>query len=224
MRFPLTHPPIGLTASGERSILIALGSLVPFAAGAAIAWRETRHLDAAVAAAAFVAIVLVAIIVAQTLARLSYHGLGELALFAAYGPGIVLGSVLLLGGTISGAAVDASIMLGILAALVLITNELPDERADRIAGKRTLVVRMGRDLATSFIAVLFAMAFAIPLASVAFGGLTYFLGALAGVPTSYAAWILLRREYDRAPIAAQAATRITYVVTGAGLAIGAIVL
>lgn len=167
---------------------------------------------------------LVSVVYSMPPVQLSYRGLGELAVFAVYGPGIVLGSLLLFGGRITAEAVDASILLGILIAVVLLTNELPDERADRLAGKRTLVVRMGRDLATLLIGVLFAIAFVIPLLSVAYGEVLYFLGALIGIPVSYVAYALLRREFDRPPVAGQTATLITYVVTGLGLALGAILL
>ena len=167
---------------------------------------------------------LVSVLYSMPPVQLSYRGLGELAVAAVYGPGIVLGSVLLFGGRITAETIGASIILGILIAVVLLTNELPDERADGVAGKRTLVVRMGRDLSTSFIAVLFATAFAIPLLTVAYGGVDYFFGALAGVPVSYIAYVLLRREFDRPPVAGQTATLITYLVTGLGLALGAILL
>lgn len=167
---------------------------------------------------------LVSVLYSMPPVQLSYRGFGELAVAAVYGPGIVLGSVLLFGGRITGEVVDASIVLGILIAVVLLTNELPDERADRVSGKRTLVVRMGRDLVTLFIGLLYAMAFVIPLLSVAYGEVAYFLGALTGIPLSYIAYILLRREFDRPPVAGQTAALITYVVTGLGLALGAILL
>lgn len=167
---------------------------------------------------------LVSVLYSMPPVQLSYRGLGELAVAAVYGPGIVLGSVLLFGGRVTAEAVDASIILGILIAVVLLTNELPDERADRVSGKRTLVVRMGRDLATSLIGFLFAVAFVIALMTAAYGEAVYFLGALIGVPISYVAYILLRREFDRPPVAGQTATLVTYVVTGLGLALGAILL
>lgn len=124
----------------------------------------------------------------------------------------------------AGEVADIAIILGVLMAAVLLANELPDERADRAAGKRSLVVHIGRDLATSLIGFLFGVAFAVPITIVAYGGSTYLLGALLGAPASYVAWLLLRREYDRAPVHAQAWTLITYVLTGVGLAIGAIVV
>ncbi|HEX6086185.1 MAG TPA: prenyltransferase [Thermoanaerobaculia bacterium] len=167
---------------------------------------------------------LVSVLYSMPPVHLSYRGLGELAVFAVYGPGIVLGSLLLFGGRITAESVDVSMILGILIALVLLTNELPDERADRVAGKRTLVVRMGRELATSFIGFLFAVAFAIALALVALGGAGTFAGALAGLPVAWIAVLLLRRDLDRPPVAGQTATLITYVVTGVGLALGALLL
>jgi 1,4-dihydroxy-2-naphthoate polyprenyltransferase len=316
MRFPLTHPPLGIAERGDRSILlglwrladpkIAVASLVPFCVGAALAWRDTQRIDIGLAAAAFLvlflvevgknavndlydfrsgadtavlpnertpysggkrvlvdrvlteadliviawmafaaagvlgfliaferqplllllgaAAALVSVLYSMPPVQLSYRGLGELAVAAVYGPGIVLGSLLLFGGTVTAEALDASLILGILIAVVLLTNELPDERTDRVAGKRTLVVRMGRDLATSLIGFLFAIAFVIPLLTVAYGEVVYFLGALLGVPFSYVAYILLRREFDRPPVAGQTATLITYVVSGLGLAIGTILL
>ena len=316
MRFPLTHPLLGLAERGDRSILlglwrladpkIALASLVPFCVGAALAWRDTQQINFGLAAAAFLvlflvevgknavndlydfrsgvdtavlpsertpysggkrvlvdrlltegdliviawmafavagvlgfliaferqplllllgaAAALVSVLYSMPPVQLSYRGLGELAVAAVYGPGIVLGSILLFGGRITAETVGASIILGILIAIVLLTNELPDERADGVSGKRTLVVRMGRDLATSLIGLLYAIAFVIPLLIVAYGEVVYFLGALTGIPVSYAAYILLRREFDRPPVAGQTATLFTYVVTGLGLALGAIFL
>lgn len=315
MRIPWTDPVVGV-AQGERSLLqgfwrladpkIALASLVPFCAGAAIAWWEQHALSFAIAAAAFAAIfcvevgknavndlydfrsgadpavrpeerspysggkrvlldhllterdliviawttftlaavigtavamatapallafgaaaALVSILYVMPPVKLAYRGLGELAVFAVYGPGIVLGTVLLFGGALTTEAVSVSIILGLLIAAVLLTNELPDARADEAAGKRTLIVRMGRDLGTSFIGILFAMAFGLALMLVAYRGSTWVAGTLIGIPFSYVAHTLLRRDFDRPPIAGQTATLITYAVTGLGLAIAAIVL
>ena len=205
----------------ERDLVVIawLAFAIAGVAGFAIAFERQPLLLLLGAAAA-----LVSVLYSMPPVQLSYRGFGELAVAVVYGPGIVLGSLLLFGGAVTAEAVDASILLGILIAVVLMTNELPDERADRGAGKRTLVVRMGRDLATSLIGVLFAIAFVIALLTVTYAGTTYFLGALLGMPASYVAYMLLRRESGRPPGAGQTATLITYVVTGLGLAIGAILL
>lgn len=166
---------------------------------------------------------LVSILYVMPPVQLAYRGLGELAVFAVYGPGIVLGTILLFGGTITIEAVAAAVMLGILIALVLLANELPDERADRVAGKRTLVVLLDRDGATSLIGFLFLVAFVIP-AVLAYGGVSYFAGALAGAPiAAFAYWRFVRQPVGP-PVAGQTTTLITYVVTGLGLAIAAILV
>ena len=92
--------------------------------------------------------------------RLSARGLGEPAVFAVYGPGIVLGTMMLNGATVDTEAVVVSIALGLLIANVLLINEVPDERVDALAGKRTLVVRLGRENAGSLIAAIFTLAVA----------------------------------------------------------------
>lgn len=216
MRFAFTHPSLHPVAiARDRADTLVLAPLVPLVAGTAIAWRETHVLDVRIAAAAILAIVL-ATFVSIFYTRLADRGLGELIAFAIYGPGIVLGTILLLGGSVDTAAFEASVILGILAALVLIVDELPEERA--------LVGRVGRDVAASLVGLFFAIAFLLALAIVAWREEVYFAGALIGVPISYFAYRSLCREFIGRPVVAQKATLITYVVTGAGLALGAMLL
>ncbi|MGZ5472961.1 MAG: hypothetical protein ACXW31_03950, partial [Thermoanaerobaculia bacterium] len=93
--------------------------------------------------------------------------------------------------------------------------------ADGAGGKRTVVVRLGRERTTALIGFLFGVAFAIPAALVAYGGISYFAGALAGLPFAAIAYWSFRTTTGP-PVAAQTATLVTYVVTGIGLAIAAI--
>ena len=196
-------------------IAFTLAALI--GAGVAMVTNPALLLLGAVAA-------LISILYAVPPVHLAYRGLGELAVFAVYGPGILLGTILLFGGTITREVVATSMILGILIALVLLANELPDERADRVAGKRTLVVRLGRQRATSLIGLLFVLAFAIPLSLLASGGAAYFAGAMLGAPVAaFAYWCFLRQP-SGPPVAGQTATLITYVTTGLGLVIGAILL
>lgn len=166
---------------------------------------------------------LVSILYVMPPVQLAYRGLGELAVFAVYGPGILLGTILLFGGTITIVEVAAGVMLGILIAVVLLANELPDARADSVAGKRTLVVRLGRRRATTLIGLLFLVAFGIP-AVLVYSGASSFAGALAGAPIALFAYWRFARQPVGPPIAGQTATLIAYAVTGLGLAIGAVVL
>ena len=151
--------------------------------------------------------------------RLSAHGLGELAVFAVYGPGIVLGAMLLLSGSVTLEAFIASLTLGFLIANVLVINEVPDERADRLTGKRTLVVRLGRDRTETLVAVLWICAFALPLVAASYGVVPFRMTALlAGIPTAALASSMLRRTRVGPPVAAQALTLATYAISGAAFA------
>jgi 1,4-dihydroxy-2-naphthoate octaprenyltransferase len=149
--------------------------------------------------------------------RLSYRGLGELAVFAAYGPGIVLGTEVLFARRVTPPAVWASLSLGVLIADVLLVNELPDERADRAAGKRTLVVRMGRRGASHLAIALFAVGFALPIVALAAGQTARLSGLLLGAPVAAVASRELARPQIPKIVVAETATLAAYVLAGAGL-------
>jgi 1,4-dihydroxy-2-naphthoate octaprenyltransferase len=160
---------------------------------------------------------LVSIVYCLPPAKLAYRGLGELAVTLTYGPGIVIGSVLLFGGTVNPDVVVTSLVLGLIIGNVLFINEMPDERADREAGKKTLVVRLGRRRATHVFALIFGTAFALAVIRFAFGGDIALLGLLAGIiPADYAV-LKLRDQPSGPPVLSQAFTLISYVVTGAGM-------
>jgi 1,4-dihydroxy-2-naphthoate octaprenyltransferase len=177
-----------------------------FVAAATRAWLLLLGGAAAVVAAAY----------SMSPFKLSYRGLGELAVGLTYGPGIVLGSFLLYGGRITSEAVAFSIALGLLIANVLLINEVPDERADRLAGKRTLVVRLGRRGATRLIAGVFIIAFALPVVWALSMRSYALLGLLLGAVPAFYAVRRLAREPIKPPIAAQASTLAAYVCAGAG--------
>ena len=80
--------------------------------------------------------------------RLVHRGIGEIAVFLGFGPIMALGAYVVQtrGFDPNGwEAVFASIPVGILIALVLYVNEVPDRRGDAAAGKRTLPVRLSKD-------------------------------------------------------------------------------
>ncbi len=75
---------------------------------------------------------------------IAYIGLGELFVFLFFGLVAVVGSYYLQTGGISRSALFSGIMLGMPAAAVLVVNNYRDLENDRIVGKNTLAVRIGR--------------------------------------------------------------------------------
>jgi 1,4-dihydroxy-2-naphthoate octaprenyltransferase len=75
---------------------------------------------------------------------LGYLGLGEILVFIFFGPVAVCGTFFLQTGWIAAPVLIASFAPGFLSCSILIANNLRDEKSDRAAGKRTLIVRFGR--------------------------------------------------------------------------------
>lgn len=76
--------------------------------------------------------------------RIGYTEFGLLACAAGFGPIMVLGSYYVQTGSLDWMPFFASIPVGILITLVLYINEFPDYEADKQAGKKTLVVILGK--------------------------------------------------------------------------------
>jgi len=76
--------------------------------------------------------------------RLVHRGLGEIGVFLGFGPIMVMGAYYVQARTWSWEALFASLPVGILVALVLYVNEIPDRAGDAAAGKRTLPVRWSK--------------------------------------------------------------------------------
>jgi 1,4-dihydroxy-2-naphthoate octaprenyltransferase len=154
--------------------------------------------------------------------RLSYRGLGEAAVAVSYGPLVCAGTYLVQRGGISAPVVLLSLPLGALIAAFLIVNEFPDYAADRFAGKRTLVVRLGRPRASRLFLAVMATAFAglalLPLVGLPPGVL---LGLVALPFGAAAARRLLRDPEATARIVpAQGWTLLCFILAAAGSALG----
>jgi 1,4-dihydroxy-2-naphthoate octaprenyltransferase len=144
--------------------------------------------------------------------KLSYRGLGELAVGLAYGPLIAAGAYLVQRGVLSRELLLLSLPLGALISAFLWINEFPDCRADLAAGKRTLVVRLGRPRAAVAFALLVAAAGA---AALLLPGPARW-GALSLLPGLAAARIALRSPEDTPRIVrAQALALIAFLVFSA---------
>ena len=77
--------------------------------------------------------------------QLSYHGLGEIAVFVGFGPLGVLSAYFIQLGYINWElCLVASIPIAFLIAMLLFINEFQDSEADQEAGKKTLVVVLGK--------------------------------------------------------------------------------
>ncbi len=73
-----------------------------------------------------------------------YRGLGELFVLLFFGFVAVCGTAFVQVGTVPTAAWPAGLMVGCLASAILVVNNVRDHETDRIAGKRTLSVMLGR--------------------------------------------------------------------------------
>jgi 1,4-dihydroxy-2-naphthoate octaprenyltransferase len=76
-------------------------------------------------------------------AKLSYRGIGEIVVFALFGPLAVAGAYLSQTGRLAGLPFAVSMPCGLLVLAILLVNEVLDARWDLEAGKRTVVARLG---------------------------------------------------------------------------------
>jgi 1,4-dihydroxy-2-naphthoate polyprenyltransferase len=73
-----------------------------------------------------------------------YEGLGELFVFLFFGIVAVVGSYYVQTEELTAFAFELGVSVGLLAAAILLVNNIRDVDTDRRAGKRTLAVRLGR--------------------------------------------------------------------------------
>ena len=211
----------GVLTPRETAVLAATGYFVTAACGVAIVlFREPAVLGLGVLGLAC------AYFYNAPPVRLSYRGLGEIAVGICYGPLIACGTYLVQRGTIARSVLILSIPLGLLIAAFLFVNEIPDRRADESTGKRTLVVRLGaRRAAVVFggiLAAAFALLFALPLAGLPRG---LALGVVAAVPAFFAARDLKRDvSTPGASLPAQRLALVTFLLFAAGSGVGAALL
>ncbi|HLE97312.1 MAG TPA: 1,4-dihydroxy-2-naphthoate polyprenyltransferase [Candidatus Thermoplasmatota archaeon] len=91
---------------------------------------------------------------------LGYHGLGEVFVFLFFGPVAVGGTYWVLTGSIAPDPLLAGVAVGLLAAAILVVNNVRDRDTDARAGKRTLAVRLPEPTARREFVVLNAAAYA----------------------------------------------------------------
>lgn len=125
--------------------------------------------------------------------RWSYRGLGEVLIGFCYGWLTIATGFYLFTGFFSPKVLFLSIPVSLSVFNVILINEFPDEEADRAIGKRTLVVRLGKertgDLYMGF-SILTAFSF---IKAILVAGLTpFWLFFLGGVPVLLIIWNLIQ--------------------------------
>jgi 1,4-dihydroxy-2-naphthoate octaprenyltransferase len=129
--------------------------------------------------------------------KLVYRGLGEVAVAIGFGPIMLLGAYVVQTGRIDPEALVLSLVPGILIALILFVNEIPDRRSDAQAGKRTLPTRFSPARIRGGYLVMGLAAFGIIAAGVLAGLLPWpTLIALAAVPILFRVHAGLVAFYD----------------------------
>jgi 1,4-dihydroxy-2-naphthoate octaprenyltransferase len=134
-----------------------------------------------------------------------YAGFGELAVLVFFGLVATTGTAYVQVERLSGLALAVSVPVGLGAVAILLANNIRDLDGDRAAGKRTLVVRLGR--ARSRVAFVATVAAMFALVAVIGAWRPAALVALAAIPLAVApVRLVLRREDGPGLVAALAAT------------------
>jgi len=129
--------------------------------------------------------------------KLVYRGLGEFAVAAGFGPIMLLGAYVVQTGRLALEPVLLSLVPGILIALILFVNEIPDRRSDAAAGKRTLPTRFSPEAIRTGYLVAALAAFAVIVGGVVGGVLPWpTLVAVAAVPIAFRVHQGLKLHYD----------------------------
>ena len=154
--------------------------------------------------------------------KLAYRGLGEVAVALTYGPLIAGGTYLVQRHALGADVIYVSIPLGLLIGAFLLINEFPDARADAAAGKRTLVVRLGRRRAARLFTWTIVAAFVLVLLAPAFGlPVGVWLGVAGALPALAAAGRLRRYRHDTQELVpAQGWALMAFVVASLGMSVG----
>jgi 1,4-dihydroxy-2-naphthoate octaprenyltransferase len=149
--------------------------------------------------------------------HLMCRGFGELTIFLAFGPLITWGTYYVMTGLLTWDAFILGIPLGFLITAVIWINQFPDFEADRDAGKRNCVVRLGLDRSR----IVYALLMLGPYVVVLFWVLTQpgswpYLAVALTIPIALKAIKILYAHYQTYDeiIPAQALTIQTHLVLG----------
>ena len=151
-----------------------------------------------------------------------YRGLGEVFVFIFFGVVAVAGTYYVQAGRVTADVLAASVPVSLTVTAILVVNNVRDIDTDRVAGKYTLAVYLGRRLARTELVVVVAAAY------LAAAGL-WFLGDFSGwvllswlsVPAAVLPVAAVLRRTDGPPLnAALRAMARLHLIFGLLLAIG----
>jgi 1,4-dihydroxy-2-naphthoate octaprenyltransferase len=127
-----------------------------------------------------------------------YEGLGEIFVFLFFGVVAVVGSYFVQTEHLRWEAFALSVPVGLLAAAILLVNNIRDADTDRRAGKRTVAVRLGRERARRlYVACLVAAFAAVPVVAVLGRGISaLILLALLAAPVGIRVAGVVRENTD----------------------------
>jgi 1,4-dihydroxy-2-naphthoate octaprenyltransferase len=104
-----------------------------------------------------------------------YEGLGEVFVFLFFGIVAVAGSYFVQVEHLNWEAFALAVPVGLLAAAILVVNNIRDIDTDRRAGKRTLAVRLGRERTRTLFATIVYGAYVLAPVTWLFGPLSAWL-------------------------------------------------
>lgn len=155
--------------------------------------------------------------------RLSYHGIGELAVGLNCGIFVTLGAYYVQAGHFSWEPVIAGIPVGFLITAVLWINQFQDYQADKAVGKNHWVIRIGRKKAEKIYRILMLTTYLVIIVTSIAGWITQFaILALLTLPITLKAIKISSKQYDNPQrlILANASTISIHLFTGLLLSLG----
>jgi 1,4-dihydroxy-2-naphthoate octaprenyltransferase len=171
---PLEH---GLMTRNEALLYTAITGLIALAAGVLLVWMRGEATLALLAAGAF--------FVLFYTWPLKYIGMGEVAVVIVWGPLMVGGGYYVITGTISPAVVVASLPVALAATTVLFGKHIDKLDADAAKGIRTMPVLLGEARARRATIGMLTLQYALVVALVLNGSLSWILLAIFGAAPWY---------------------------------------
>ena len=94
---------------------------------------------------------------------LGYHGFGDVFVFIFFGLIAVPGTYYLQSGTVNALSLYMGIAMGMLSTAILVVNNIRDADMDKLSGKRTLAVQLGKKFSKIQYSILILIPFLLPI-------------------------------------------------------------